>query len=45
MLILKVERRKIREYFRERVPVEKKDLDHLKHNEIDIKNLYIVKTC
>ena len=42
----KADRKKIYEYlFREGVLVAKKDFNLPKHNEIDIKNLYVVKAC
>ncbi|KAI4097468.1 MAG: hypothetical protein L6R37_006797 [Teloschistes peruensis] len=46
MLIPKADRKKIHEYlFREGVLVAKKDFNIPKHNEIDTKNLYVVKAC
>ncbi|QIW97681.1 hypothetical protein AMS68_003199 [Peltaster fructicola] len=46
MLIPKADRKKIHEYlFREGVLVAKKDYNQPKHNEIDTKNLYVVKAC
>ncbi|KAL8858051.1 MAG: hypothetical protein Q9178_005376 [Gyalolechia marmorata] len=46
MLIPKADRKKIHEYlFREGVLVAKKDFNLPKHNEIDTKNLYVVKAC
>ncbi|KAH6682950.1 putative 40S ribosomal protein S10-B [Halenospora varia] len=46
MLIPKADRKKIHEYlFREGVLVAKKDYDLPKHNDIDTKNLYVVKAC
>ncbi|KAL8660794.1 MAG: hypothetical protein Q9202_006216 [Teloschistes flavicans] len=46
MLIPKADRKKIHEYiFREGVLVAKKDFNVPKHNEIDTKNLYVVKAC
>merc|ERR1712225_272 len=46
MLIPKADRKKIHEYlFREGVLVAKKDYNLPKHNDIDTKNLYVVKAC
>jgi len=46
MLIPKADRKKIHEYlFREGVLVAKKDFNLPKHNEIDTKNLYVIKAC
>ncbi|KAI9844556.1 MAG: hypothetical protein M1837_005515 [Sclerophora amabilis] len=46
MLIPKADRKKIHEYlFREGVLVAKKDFNLPKHNEIDTKNLFVVKAC
>ncbi|MCJ1288644.1 hypothetical protein MMC34_000172 [Xylographa carneopallida] len=46
MLIPKADRKKIHEYlFREGVLVAKKDYNLPKHNEIDTKNLFVVKAC
>lgn len=46
MLIPKADRKKIHEYlFREGVLVAKKDFNLPKHNDIDTKNLYVVKAC
>ncbi|MCJ1230771.1 hypothetical protein MMC12_007445 [Toensbergia leucococca] len=46
LLIPKADRKKIHEYlFREGVLVAKKDFNLPKHNEIDTKNLYVVKAC
>ncbi|KAG4437804.1 hypothetical protein IFR05_006739 [Cadophora sp. M221] len=45
-LIPKADRKKIHEYlFREGVLVAKKDYNLPKHNDIDTKNLYVVKAC
>ncbi|KAI9697255.1 MAG: hypothetical protein M1836_004819 [Candelina mexicana] len=45
-LIPKADRKKIHEYlFREGVLVAKKDFNLPKHNEIDTKNLYVIKAC
>ncbi|KAL9640773.1 MAG: hypothetical protein Q9164_000088 [Protoblastenia rupestris] len=45
-LIPKQDRKKIHEYlFREGVATAKKDLNLPKHNEIDTKNLYVIKAC
>ncbi len=45
-LIPKADRKKIHEYlFREGVLVAKKDYDQPKHNEIDTKNLFVIKAC
>jgi len=46
MLIPKADRKKIHEYlFREGVLVAKKDFNLPKHNEIDTKNLFVIKAC
>jgi len=46
MLIPKADRKKIHEYlFREGVLVAKKDYNLPKHNDIDTKNLFVVKAC
>merc|ERR1712225_111850 len=46
MLIPKADRKKIHEYlFREGVLVAKKDYNLPKHNDIDTKNLYVIKAC
>ncbi|KAF2839704.1 hypothetical protein M501DRAFT_932658, partial [Patellaria atrata CBS 101060] len=45
-LIPKADRKKIHEYlFREGVLVAKKDFDLPKHDQIDTKNLYVIKAC
>jgi len=45
-LIPKADRKKIHEHlFREGVLVAKKDFNQPKHNEIDTKNLYVIKAC
>ncbi|KAI9792432.1 MAG: hypothetical protein M1816_002316 [Peltula sp. TS41687] len=45
-LIPKADRKKIHEYlFREGVLVAKKDFNQPKHQEIDTKNLYVIKAC
>ncbi|KAH7061221.1 putative 40S ribosomal protein S10-B [Macrophomina phaseolina] len=46
MLIPKADRKKIHEYiFREGVLVAKKDFNLPKHQDIDTKNLYVIKAC
>jgi len=46
MLIPKADRKKIHEYlFREGVLVAKKDFNLPKHQEIDTKNLFVIKAC
>ncbi|TVY43706.1 Xylosidase/arabinosidase [Lachnellula subtilissima] len=46
LLIPKADRKKIHEYlFREGVLVAKKDYNLPKHNDIDTKNLFVVKAC
>jgi len=46
MLIPKADRKKVHEYlFREGVLVAKKDYNLPKHQEIDTKNLYVIKAC
>ncbi|KAI9820086.1 MAG: hypothetical protein M1826_000972 [Phylliscum demangeonii] len=46
MLIPKADRKKIHEYlFKEGVLVAKKDFNLPKHNEIDTKNLFVIKAC
>ena len=45
-LIPKADRKKIHEYlFREGVLVAKKDFNQPKHNDIDTKNLFVIKAC
>ncbi|EPS45003.1 hypothetical protein H072_934 [Dactylellina haptotyla CBS 200.50] len=46
MLIPKADRKKIHEYlFREGVMVAKKDYNLPKHQELDVKNLFVIKAC